>query len=122
VKTMQFGIHSHTFVSESQKLVDGYYNNYAAQMSRIGKERGWPPFSRAQYEGGRSKEGALFIGSPAEVVDKILFMHELFGITRFIAHMDVGAPAHAEMMKSIELFGTKVAPEVKKAVANIKQT
>jgi len=122
VKTMQFGIHSHTFVSESPELVDGYFTNYAAQMSRIGKERGWPPFSRAQYEGGRSKEGALFIGSPAEVVDKILFMHELFGITRFIAHMDVGAPAHAEMMKSIELFGTKVAPEVKKAVANIKQT
>ena len=113
---MELGIHSHTFVSESAAVVDGYYENYAAQMSRIGKERGWPPYSKPQYEGGRSREGALFIGDPAEVVDKILYMREMFGITRFIAHMDVGAPSHDLMMKSIELFGTKVAPAIRKAV------
>jgi len=50
------------------------------------------------------------------VTDKILYMHEMFGITRFIAHMDVGAPDHKQMMKSIELFGTKVAPEVRKVL------
>jgi probable LLM family oxidoreductase len=115
-KQMQFGIHSHTFVSESADVADNYFTNYAAQMSRIGKERGWPPYTKAQYEGGRSKEGALFIGSPAEVIDKIMYMHEMFGITRFIAHMDVGAPDHKQMMKSIELFGTKVAPEVRKVL------
>lgn len=117
IKKMEVGIHSHTFVSDSPETVEGYFFNYASQMNRIGAERGWGPYSRAQYNGGRSKEGALFIGDASEVADKILYMHEMFGITRFIAHMDVGAPAHREMMKSIELFGTKVAPEVRKALA-----
>lgn len=113
---MQLGIHSHAFVSDEATVVDEYFINYAAQMNRIGRDRGWPPYSKAQYEGGRSKEGALFIGDAAEVADKILYMHELFGITRFVAHMDVGAPDHKVMMKSIELFGTKVAPLVRKAL------
>jgi probable LLM family oxidoreductase len=113
---MQLGIHSHAFVSDDVKVVDGYFNNYAAQMNRIGRDRGWPPYSKAQYEGGRSKEGALFIGDANEVADKILYMHELFGITRFVAHMDVGAPDHKLMMKSIELFGSKVAPVVRNAL------
>ncbi|RYD82180.1 MAG: LLM class flavin-dependent oxidoreductase [Sphingobacteriales bacterium] len=116
VSKMQLGIHSHAFVSDEQETIDGYFNNYAAQMNRIGRDRGWPPYSKAQYEGGRSKEGALFIGDANEVADKILYMHELFGITRFVAHMDVGAPDHSVMMKSIELFGSKVAPIVRKAL------
>jgi alkanesulfonate monooxygenase SsuD/methylene tetrahydromethanopterin reductase-like flavin-dependent oxidoreductase (luciferase family) len=66
-----------------------------------------------QYEGGRMKDGALFIGNPQEVADKINYMKEIFGITRFIGHMDVGAPSHDIMMKSIELFGQKVGLEVK---------
>lgn len=115
-KQLQLGIHSHTFVSDDVAVADGYYFNYASQMNRIGKERGWGPYSKEQYNGGRSKDGALFIGDPNEVADKILYMHELFGITRFIAHMDVGAPTHAQMMKSVELFGTKVAPIVRKAL------
>lgn len=116
VSQMQVGIHSHTFVSDTEETAEGYYFNYASQMNRIGAERGWGPYSKAQYSAGRSKEGALFIGEPAEVTDKILYMHELFGITRFIAHMDVGAPAHKDMMRSIELFGTRVAPAVRKAL------
>ena len=116
VAIMQLGIHSHAFVSDEEKVIDEYFNNYAAQMNRIGRDRGWPPYSKGQYEGGRSKEGALFIGDANEVTDKILYMHELFGITRFVAHMDVGAPDHKVMMKSIELFGTKVAPAVRKAL------
>ena len=114
---MQLGIHSHTFLSDETSVTDGYFKDYAAQMDRIGRDRGWPPYSKAQYEGGRSKEGALFIGDANEVADKILYMHELFGITRFVAHMDVGAPDHKLMMKSIELFGNKVAPIVRKALA-----
>lgn len=116
VRKMQLGIHSHAFVSNDPAVIDGYFNNYAAQMNRIGRDRGWPPYSKAQYEGGRSKEGALFIGDASEVADKILYMRELFGITRFVAHMDVGAPDHKLMMKSIELFGTKIAPVVRKAL------
>lgn len=110
---MQIAIHSHAFVSDDQSVVDGYFNNYKSQMDRIGSSRGWAPYTQAQYEGGRSKEGALFIGSPGEVSDKIAYMKEIFGITRFIGHMDVGDPEHTLMMKSIELFGEKVFPEVK---------
>jgi alkanesulfonate monooxygenase SsuD/methylene tetrahydromethanopterin reductase-like flavin-dependent oxidoreductase (luciferase family) len=65
-----------------------------------------------QYDGGRAREGALFIGSPAEVADKITYMKEIFGITRFIGHMDIGDPAHDIMMKSIELFGDEVKPAI----------
>lgn len=110
---MQIAIHSHTFVSEDQNVIDGYFNNYKSQMDRIGKSRGWAPYTKMQYEGGRAKDGALFIGNSKEVADKILYMKEIFGITRFIGHMDVGAPENDVMMKSIELFGQKVAPIVK---------
>lgn len=110
---MQIAIHSHTFVSDDQKDIDQYFFNYKSQMDRIGRQRGWAPYSKDQYEGGRSKEGALFIGNANEVADKISEMKELFGLTRFIGHMDVGDPAHDVMMRSIELFGEKVAPIVK---------
>lgn len=116
VSKMQIGIHSHSFVSDNEASIDQYYYNYAAQMDRVGASRGWAPYSKEQYDGGRSEEGALFMGEPAQVTDKILYMQELFGITRFIGHMDVGDPSHKEMMKAIELFGTKVAPEVRKAL------
>jgi probable LLM family oxidoreductase len=116
VSKMQIGIHSHSFVSDNEASIDQYYHNYAAQMDRVGASRGWAPYGKEQYDGGRSKEGALFMGEAGQVTDKILYMHELFGITRFIGHMDVGDPSHKEMMKAIELFGTKVAPEVRKAL------
>lgn len=116
INQMQIGIHSHSFVSGQDATIDQYYVNYAAQMDRIGASRGWSPYTKVQYNSGRSKEGALFIGDPEHVADKILYMHELFGITRFIGHMDVGDPSHMDMMKSIELFGTKVAPQVRKAL------
>jgi probable LLM family oxidoreductase len=110
---MQIAIHSHTFVSEDQAVIDGYFHNYKSQMDRIGSARGWAPYTKMQYEGGRSKDGALFIGNTNEVADKIAYMKEIFGITRFIGHMDVGAPENEVMMKSIELFGEKVGPQVR---------
>ena len=110
---MQIAIHSHTFVSDEKEVVDGYFHNYKSQMDRIGSSRGWAPYTKMQYEGGRAKDGALFIGSANEVADKINYMKEIFGITRFIGHMDVGDPAHDVMMKSIQLFGDKTAPQVR---------
>ncbi|MBQ0152329.1 MAG: LLM class flavin-dependent oxidoreductase [Chryseobacterium sp.] len=110
---MQIAIHSHTFVSENKDVIEGYFNNYKSQMDRIGKSRGWAPYTKMQYDGGRSREGALFIGTPDEVANKINDMKEIFGITRFIGHMDVGDPSHDDMMTSIELFGKKVAPKMK---------
>ncbi|MBB6499825.1 Atu2307/SP_0267 family LLM class monooxygenase [Pedobacter cryoconitis] len=112
------GMFSHALFGEDAKVVSEYYYPlYAAQMDRIGRTRGWFPFQRQQYDFGRSREGAMFVGGAEEIIDKILYAHELFGITRFSAHMDVGAPSHSHLMKSIELYGTKIAPEVRKALS-----
>lgn len=118
VGKMQIGVHAHTFTGENnQATADDLFPYYAAQMDRVGRDRGWPPYSRAQYDMGRGKSGALLIGDPPAVVDKILAQQELFGLSRFVAHIDVGGPPHKDLMKAIELFGTKVAPEVRKALA-----
>ncbi len=116
--SMQTGVHAHTFVSDAASGIDAQFDNYAAQMNRIGKDRGWAPYSRAQFNHARSQHGSLFYGDANEVTDKILQLNEsLGGLTRFIGHMDVGSPTHADMMRSIELFGTKIAPQVRKAIA-----
>jgi probable LLM family oxidoreductase len=115
----QVGVHMHSFFGENSKQTgDTYYPVYAAQMTRVGSSRGWPPYNRQQFDFGRSKEGAYLIGDANEVVDKILHMHELFGLTRFSAHMDVGGPSHELLMKSIEIYGTKTAPKVREALSN----
>lgn len=114
----QVGVHMHSFFGEnSQQTADEYYPLYAAQMTRVGGQRGWPPYQPQQYIQGRSKNGHLIIGDAVESIDKILQMNEMFGLTRFSAHMDVGGPSHNSMMKSIEIFGTKIAPEVRKALS-----
>lgn len=114
---MRMGVHAHTLVGEdSEDIANRLYPYYAAQMNRIGRERGWPPLSRDQFEMSRSPYGALLVGDPSEVTDRILAQQEMFGLTRFAAHMDIGGPPHEDIMKAIELFGTKVAPAVKKAV------
>ena len=90
-------------------------------MSRIGAERGWPPMERAQYENMRSPKGSLLVGSPQQVIDKILYEYELFGHTRFLAQM-MGPMPHKQMLRSIELFGTEVAPAVRKALGVSKKS
>jgi len=113
----QVGMHMHSFFGEdSKQTADEYYPLYSAQMNRVGKSRGWPPYQRQQYDFGRSKEGALIIGDANEAVDKILQMQELFGLTRFSAHMDVGGPSHQSLMRSIEIFGGRIAPKVREAL------
>lgn len=113
----QVGVHMHSFFGEnSDEVGDYYYPLYSAQMDRVGASRGWPPFQRNQFEYGRGRSGALIIGDAEEAIDKILHMRELFGLTRFSAHMDVGGPSHKEMMKSIEIFGNKIAPKVREAL------
>lgn len=115
---LRLGIHSHALFGDNDKaLSDAYFPVYAEQMNRIGRSRGWPPYQRTQFEFGKTKHGALFIGEPEAMIDKILYMQELFGLTRFAAHMDVGAPSHRDLMKSIEIYGTKIAPKVREALA-----
>lgn len=117
-KQLQICINSHGFVGkDSQQAADDFYPSYAAIMTRIGRERGWPPSNRQQFEASRSARGALLVGSPQQVIDKILYEYELFKNTRFLIQMSVGAVPHDKMMKSIELFGTEVAPVIRKATS-----
>jgi probable LLM family oxidoreductase len=110
-------INTHAFVGETSRQADSAFAApYLAMMNRIGRERGWPPSGRPEYDALRSPRGALAVGSPDEVAEKILFEHELFGHDRYIAQMSVGAVAHADVMRSIELFGTRVAPVVRAEV------
>jgi probable LLM family oxidoreductase len=111
------GINTHGYVADtSQQATDEFFPSYAAQMSRIGAERGWPPITRAQFDAGCTLRGHLAIGSPEQVTEKILYQHEKLGHQRYLMQMSVGTMPHAQTMRSIELFGTKVAPAVRKAV------
>ncbi|HRP31118.1 MAG TPA: LLM class flavin-dependent oxidoreductase [Agriterribacter sp.] len=116
---LQLGVNNHMYVGEdSQKAADEFYPYYASVMTRIGRERGWAPLTREQYDYMRSPKGALMVGSVQEVIDKILYEHELFGNTRFLAQASIGPVPHAKTMKSIELFGSRVAPAVRRAIGN----
>ena len=84
---------------------------------RIGRERGWPPMGRDQFEASRTLRGANFVGSPEEVVEKILFQHEIFAHDRFLLQLTVGSLDHARTLRAIELYGTEVAPAVRKELA-----
>ena len=118
---MQLGINSHVFIADtSQEASDVFYPPYADVMTKLGQERGWSPVTRHQYETMRANEGALLVGSPQQVIDKILYQYELFNNTRFLAQMSVGSMPHKKLMHSIELLGTKVAPEVKKHLQKVE--
>ena len=114
---LKVSINSHAFLADtSQQAADIFFPPYAAVMSRIGRERGWPPTNRAQFEAMRSRSGALLVGSAQEVIDKILLEHEYFHHDRFLAQMSLGAMPHAAVMHAIELLGTVVAPAVREAL------
>jgi len=113
---LKTSINVHGFVAgTSQEAAEIFYAPQAEVMNRIGRERGWPPTSRAQFDAARSPRGALFVGSPAEVVDKILAAHEIFRFDRFLIQMAIGVLDHGKLMRAIELLGTRVAPELRKA-------
>lgn len=117
ISKLEICINSHAFIADdSQQAADEFFPVYASVMSRIGRERGWPPTTREQFEFMRSPKGALLVGSPQQVIDKILYEHELFGNTRFMVQFSVGTLPHDQMMHAIELFGNVVAPAVKKAL------
>jgi probable LLM family oxidoreductase len=111
-------INTHAFVAADSAQADSAFAApYLAMMNRIGRERGWPPSGRPQYEALRAADGALAVGSPEQVAEKILYEHELFGHDRYIAQMSVGAVAHSDVLRSIELFATEVAPLVREEIA-----
>ncbi len=116
--TLKTSINVHGFLAETtQEAKDIFYPAQAEVMNRIGRERGWPPASRPQFEAASGPRGAQFVGSPAELTDKILAHHEIFGFDRILIQMAIGVMDHGKLMKAIELLGTKVAPELRKAAA-----
>ena len=117
--TLKTSINVHGFVAEtSQEAIHTAFPPHADVMNRIGRERGWgASITRAEFAASAEPLGANFAGSPAQVTDKILANHEIFGFDRFVLQMAIGVMDHAKLMKAIELYGTKVAPEVRKAVA-----
>jgi alkanesulfonate monooxygenase SsuD/methylene tetrahydromethanopterin reductase-like flavin-dependent oxidoreductase (luciferase family) len=107
-------INTHAFVGETSAAADSAFAaSYLGMMNRIGRERGWPPMTREQYEGAAELRGSNFVGSPQQVIEKILFQHEIFGHDRFLVQFCVGTLPHDAMLRSIELFGTEVAPAVR---------
>jgi probable LLM family oxidoreductase len=110
-------INTHAFVGATSAEADAAFAApYLAMMNRIGRERGWPPSGKAEYEALRSPRGAVAAGSPEQVAEKILFEHELFGHQRYVGQMSVGAVEHRDVLRSMELFGTEVAPIVRAEV------
>lgn len=121
ISQLQIGINSIGYVADtSQQAGDEFFPEYAKMMNKLGRERGWGPLDRESFEYMRSPKAALMVGSPEEIVDKILYEYELFRHTRFLIQMSVGSMPHQKIMHAIELFGTKVAPEVKKEINRLK--
>jgi probable LLM family oxidoreductase len=111
-------INSHGFLADTaQQAIDAYYPSAALLMNRIGRERGWAPMTRQQMEGSRTLRGADFVGTAAEIIEKILFQHELFGHQRLLLQLGLGAIDHRQMLRAIELLGTQVAPIVRAEIA-----
>jgi probable LLM family oxidoreductase len=118
ISNLNLGINSHGYISEnSQQAAEEYFPPYAEVMNRIGRERGWSGITRQQYESMRTQRGALMVGSPQEIIDKIMYEYELFKNQRVLLQMSVGTLPHDKLMHSIELLGTIVAPAVKKMVS-----
>lgn len=109
-------INSHGFIAEtSQEAADMAFPAFKQTMDKIGKERGWSPMSRQQFDTSIGLHGANVVGSPQQVIDKILYQYEIFGHDRFLIQMSVGSIPHKKLLRSIELFATEVAPAVRKA-------
>jgi probable LLM family oxidoreductase len=119
VSNLQLSINSHGLIADdSEEAANIAWPAYADTMGRIGRERGWPPPTRSHFDLERSPRGAMVLGSPQQVIDKILFEYELFRMTRFLIQFTVGTLPHATVMRSIELYGTQVAPVIRKEVAS----
>ena len=86
--------------------------------SHIGRERGWGPISRSSFDASRSPDGALYIGDPAVVADKIVSTAQQLGLERFMLHISVGTLPHEKVLHAIELLGTEVAPLVRAAMSD----
>ena len=115
----RLSINSHGYIAETtQRALDESFPYVSAAMNTIGRERGWPPLQRPDYDAAATLRGANFVGTPEQVVEKILFQHELFGHDRFLVQFTIGGIPHEGILRSIELLGREVAPAVRAALGS----
>ena len=113
-----FSINSHGFIADdSKQAIDEAFPSFQLVMNKIGRERGWPGMSRDQFEASCTLRGANFVGSPDDVIEKILYQHEIFAHQRLLLQLSIGTMPHLKVMHAIELLGTKVAPVVRQEIA-----
>ncbi len=114
-EAVPLAVHAHGYVAnDSEQAAEDFYGPYAVVMTQLGRERGWSPMTRIQYDGMRGPGGSLVLGNPAQVAEKIVRWGRVLGINRFMLHISVGTLPHEKVMQAIELFGSEVAPLVRK--------
>ncbi|TCL74665.1 LLM class flavin-dependent oxidoreductase [Rhizobium sp. BK251] len=119
---LKTSINVHGFIADTTAVAaNQFYGPQAEVMNRIGRERGWGPTSRAHFDMSRGPNGALFVGDPETVAEKIIAHHRLFRNDRFLLQMAIGLMPHDQIMRGIELYGTKVAPLVRKALTGAEE-
>jgi alkanesulfonate monooxygenase SsuD/methylene tetrahydromethanopterin reductase-like flavin-dependent oxidoreductase (luciferase family) len=110
--------HSHGFVGASnEEAAEKFFPPTQAVMNVLGRERGWGHYSRASYDAARGPDGALYVGDPKTVADKIIALRKHVGITRFMLHLPLGTMPHEDVMNAVRLLGTEVAPLVREEIA-----
>ncbi|MGO0062916.1 LLM class flavin-dependent oxidoreductase [Brevibacillus fluminis] len=116
--TLRVASHSHGFIAEdTQTAADTFFPSTQQAMNVLGRERGWGHYDRSSFDAARSFEGALYVGDPKTVAEKIIHLRKQVGITRFMLHVPVGTMPHEHVMNAIRLLGTEVAPRVREEVA-----
>jgi probable LLM family oxidoreductase len=118
VSKLPVASHSHGFIwDDSETAADLFFPSTQQVMNVLGRERGWGHYDRASFDAARSFEGALYVGDPEYVAEKIIHLRKNVGITRFMLHVPVGSMPHNEVMRAIELLGTEVAPRVRDEIS-----
>ena len=116
-KSLRLSLNMHGFVADdAQQAREQFFPGYQEVMTRIGRERGWPPATRAQFDASCGPNGHLIIGNPKDVADKIIALHKIFGNDRILVQMGLGSLPHKDMLRAIELMGKEVAPLVRAAI------
>ncbi|CAI6084959.1 Atu2307/SP_0267 family LLM class monooxygenase [Cohnella sp. JJ-181] len=114
---LRVAVHSLGYVADSTSIaVEQYFPPTQASFNLFAKERGWSPYTRESFDASRGPEGALYVGDPETVADKIIAMSKRLGLSRFFLHLPVGTMPHQDILRSIELLGTEVAPRVREAL------
>jgi probable LLM family oxidoreductase len=123
LERMPVSINAHGFITDDPHEAGNLsFPAFEATMGRIGRERGWPPPSRAQFDSESELRGAIFMGSPEQIVEKILFQYEIFRHDRFLLQLTIGPMPHDKVLRAIELLGREVAPVVRREIASRQKT